>query len=211
MKRNNGRMGIFLAAEILGITNPNNNRGDWSKAVEAIPEKYAWEGTSGYSLLFPKYTQKVTWSFDQWEYSQAAYFYAVSRVSLYGKPLFDLDKNKSPRWGAALTRRDAILVAVRLAESEKYPFIKGQPRYVQIEDIGTHHIDKALYTCKTTLPDATNQKLPMWRGFNLWDKCVSCDDIVHCRGSQRNKNHNHRTRRRYFGRNKNRNCKLQQR
>lgn len=43
------------------------------------------------------------------------------------------------------------------------------PVFVDVTDeaAGRHTIDPALYTGQTTLPDATNQDLPLWRGCNI--------------------------------------------
>lgn len=75
-------------------------------------------------------------------------------------PLYD-DWTFRPR--EEVTVQAAVETVLRFSRSfEKDPFFVD----VTDEAAGRHTIDPALYTGETTLPDASNQDLPAWRGCN---------------------------------------------
>ncbi len=63
-----------------------------------------------------------------------------------------------------VTVREAVETVLRFSRS-----FEKDPVFVDVTDeaAGRHTIDPALYTGETTLPDASNQDLPAWRGCNI--------------------------------------------
>jgi hypothetical protein len=101
-----------------------------------------------------------------WPENFLAYIYPMWRASLVsGKPLFDYSEQKnSMRASDNLTYTEGLLAALRLLESNDY-----SAEFTMFETAAAqrHTIPKALYTGKTDLPEASNKKLPAWRGTQI--------------------------------------------
>lgn len=87
---------------------------------------------------------------------------AFDRTS--GDKLMPLYDDWTFRPAAEVTVQAAVETVLRFSRS-----FEKDPVYVDVTDeaAGRHTIDPALYTGETTLPDATNQDLPAWRGCNI--------------------------------------------
>lgn len=98
-----------------------------------------------------------------------------------GEKIMTLDENQKFNPERNVPIKEAILTLARYYGS-KLP----EAEFVLPEEVGVHSIDKSLYSGDTTLPDASNQQLPQWKGMllchELWttDGANGCDsdDIV---------------------------------
>ena len=81
-----------------------------------------------------------------------------------GDKLMPLYDDWTFRPTAEVTVQAAVGTVLRFSRS-----FEKDPVFVDVTDeaAGRHTIDPALYTGGTTLPDATNQDLPLWRGCNI--------------------------------------------
>ncbi len=74
-------------------------------------------------------------------------------------PLYD-DNTFRPKEPVSV--EDAVGIFLRFSRS-----FEPDARYVSVENVGTHTIDAALYSRETSLPNASNENLPDWKGFNI--------------------------------------------
>ena len=91
--------------------------------------------------------------------------YVISTCDrLTGDKLMGLYDDFTFRPQETVTVAEAVESALHFARS-----FEEDPVYTDVADerASVHTIDTALYTGKTTLPDATSQNLPDWRGFNI--------------------------------------------
>jgi len=71
--------------------------------------------------------------------------------------------------------KEALMTMTRYYYSEV-----SEPEFVLPEKIGVHSIDKSLYTGSTNLPNASNQKLPEWKGMMLCHQAWTFDGANGC-------------------------------
>ena len=83
---------------------------------------------------------------------------------LTGDKLMGLYDDFTFRPQETVTVAEAVETALHFARS-----FEEDPVYTDVSDAkaSVHTINPALYTGETTLPDATSQNLPEWRGFNI--------------------------------------------
>ncbi|KXL54258.1 endoglucanase C307 precursor [Anaerotignum neopropionicum] len=92
-----------------------------------------------------------------------------------GEKILTLDENQKFNPESSVSIQDALLVMTRYYGS-KLP----EAVFVLPKEIGIHSIDKALYTGSTTLPDASNQQLPQWKGMLLCHETWTIDGANGC-------------------------------
>jgi len=98
-----------------------------------------------------------------------------------GEKIMTYDEDQSFNPDRTVPIKEALLTITRYYYSKH-----SEPEFVLPENIGAHSIDKSLYTGSTKLPNASNQKLPEWKGMMLchqawtFDRANGCDtdDIV---------------------------------
>ena len=91
--------------------------------------------------------------------------YAIRAYNLEnGDKLMKLYEDWTFRPTEPVTVSDAVETVLNFSRS-----FEKDPVYVDVTDdaAAKHTIDPALYTGETTLPDATNQDLPNWKGCNI--------------------------------------------
>ncbi len=79
-----------------------------------------------------------------------------------GEKLMPLYEDGTFRPKDMVTVEEAVRIFLRFSRS-----IEPEARYVSVTEAGTHTINPALYTGETRLPDACNENLPEWKGFNI--------------------------------------------
>ncbi|NCC16006.1 MAG: hypothetical protein EOM28_06600 [Clostridia bacterium] len=92
-----------------------------------------------------------------------------------GEKIITLDENQKFNPESNVSIKEAILTLTRYYGS-KLP----EAEFVLPEEIGGHSIDKALYTGSITLPDASNQQLPQWKGMLLCHETWTIDGANGC-------------------------------
>lgn len=88
----------------------------------------------------------------------------IDKIS--GRPLIPLDAELKFNPDAPMTQLEAIQAALRL-----YRSFDPKPEYVSLQDVPAHTIPKELYSGDSSLPEASNQKLPAWHGVAFFPKC----------------------------------------
>ena len=118
MKREDGMLAVFYAAQALGGEYVNTNY-NWVQLNETIGDT-VWDDFSMNYPLFPHWDQPTEFDGGQWPDARvSAYFYSMSRVSVFSEKLvFDYDPDKnSMRPSDPLTYTEALLAALRLYDS----------------------------------------------------------------------------------------------
>lgn len=107
------------------------------------------------------------WSGVTWPKEVVSIIFATGQVDkVTGKPLIPLSTEWRFKPNTLLSQLQAIQSAVRL-----YRSFDPKTEYVSLEEVPTHTIPKQLYSDNSTLPDASNQKLPAWRGVAHFPGC----------------------------------------
>lgn len=99
------------------------------------------------------------------DYDTAAFNYAMCAFDRTdGSKLMQLYDDWTFRPKKKVTVRDAVETVLHFVRS-----FEKDPVYVDVTSLkaAKHTIDKTLYTGETTLPDASNQDLPDWKGCNI--------------------------------------------
>lgn len=125
MKRDSGMVGLYYAAEMLGIYQCREDiDNNWEPLHAKIGEP--WQDFSNDYSPFGISDQMQAKFIDQnFNYGVAGYLFSMCRISLVsGKTLFDYDEAKnSMRPGDPLTREEAISAVLRLYESVYRPVV----------------------------------------------------------------------------------------
>ncbi len=107
------------------------------------------------------------WSDVLWSVQVVSLLFATQQTDkITGKFLIPLDEELKFNPDAPMTQLEAIQAAFRL-----YRSFDPKPEYVSIEDVSIHTIPKELYSGESSLPDASNQIIPAWRGVAYFPKC----------------------------------------
>ncbi|HYE80618.1 MAG TPA: hypothetical protein VEG39_00475 [Clostridia bacterium] len=85
--------------------------------------------------------------------------------SISGKKIMELTQDYRFRPKDNTTNAEAIIAAYRL-----YNGIDEKPEYVKLEAVGPNTVPAELLTKECTLPDASNNKLPQWKGVGITNK-----------------------------------------
>lgn len=114
ISRYDGMAALFLAAELLGQDQLNND--EWGTIHGTIGES-CWEKMHWNYEYFS--TEDAGRPAMEWNLSASAYFYSFGRLSLFsGKLLFDYDENtNSMRTDENLTWQEAVLAVSRMHDS----------------------------------------------------------------------------------------------
>ncbi len=92
-----------------------------------------------------------------------------------GEKILTLDEAQKFNPESNVSIKEAILTLTRYYGS-KLP----EAEFVMPEAVGGHSIDKSLYTGNTTLPEASNQHLPLWKGMLLCHETWTIDGANGC-------------------------------
>lgn len=120
--------------------------------------------------FLPEYSQyDFSLNGDKSVYSQEkseAISYSVGKSdNISGKKLMDITENYCFRPKDDTTVEEAILAVYRL-----YNAIDDNPEYVTLENVGANTISSDIIARNSSLPDATNNKLPQWKGVGIANK-----------------------------------------
>lgn len=104
---------------------------------------------------------------------------SVTFVTMFGdavtsRKVMELTSDCHFRPQAKATCLEAILAAYRL-----YKGMEPKPNYVTLDKVSENTINKSLLKKTSSLPDASNQKLPAWRGVNITDKASASDGALY--------------------------------
>ncbi len=102
-----------------------------------------------------------------WPLPVVSVLFAIRQTDrITGRPLIPLDADLNFNPSAPMTQLEAIQAALRL-----YRSFDPKPEYISLEAVPAHAIPKVLYSGDSPLPEASNQKLPAWRGVAFFPKC----------------------------------------
>lgn len=92
-----------------------------------------------------------------------------------GEKIMTYDEDQAFNPDRTVPIKEALLTITRYYYSKL-----SEPEFVLPEKIGAHSIDKSLYTGSTKLPNASNQKLPEWKGMMLCHQAWTFDGANGC-------------------------------
>lgn len=115
---------------------------------------------------FAKATIRL-WSGVTWTPQVVSVIFATRQTDkINGRPLIPLDEDLKFNPKEPMTQVEAIQAALRL-----YRSFDPKPVYVSLDEVLTHTIPYELYSGESSLPEASNQKIPAWRGVAFFPKC----------------------------------------
>ena len=168
MRREDGMLAVYFAAEALGSDYSKTNAPWWN-----INEKLGdsgWEGFTGDYPLFPGWDKPsvLISEFDggiqtyKWDnYLTSAYFYSMGRVSRYSDELiFDYDSKKnSMRPGDPFLYEEALLAALRLFDSSHI--------MIKADTAKSGTVSKKTLTLANKMPSVSSGSQPNWHGSSM--------------------------------------------
>lgn len=180
MKREDGMMMLFYAADALGLTALNDHpAGYWAVMNDKMGPDNWWKSMTYNYPYFPNFKESYPggWQGQDFDYAAAAFFFSIGEQSpISGLSLLDYDPtSNSMRSKDPFTRTEAIRSAIRLYEALEFN------RFIPVDQAIPFSITPETLALAFNMPVASSTSLPKWHGMtfaNMGQNWRDSDDLL---------------------------------